>query len=151
MKSAFLSKTSRDEAGRRRAKVWAFTDLPEEINGDQTLLNFSFNCGLQDDSWLSCLLLLHAGWRIRRGRAFRRTSRKDIWKERTQTRLGWRRSLHACFSFLSSSSLLHFPNPLPAPLMCLPVCKSFLFLLLLALSSSFVSNPQSCCEVSLRS
>ena len=56
MKSAFFWETSRVEAKRCGAKVFALqilkgpTDLWDEINGDQTLLNFSFNGAPQDDS-----------------------------------------------------------------------------------------------------
>lgn len=42
---SFPLRDERRRAGRRRAKVWAFTDLPDEINADQTLLNFSFKRG----------------------------------------------------------------------------------------------------------
>lgn len=60
MKSAFFWETSRDEAEKTRSESFFFffaaqilkgpTDLWDEINGDQTSLNFSFNVTPQDDS-----------------------------------------------------------------------------------------------------
>lgn len=166
MKSAFLWKMSWDEAGRCGVKVCAvqiasgFTDLWDEINGDQTLLNFSFNCAMQGDSsvsWCSSytytISVLHLPSRTRGDGEYIfvfMPYMPGIWNEHTQSRPDSRLSLHVWFFFLSYSSLLHFPKAVPGSLMCLPVWKSFPFLLFLSFFLLF-SNPQSCCEVSLRS
>lgn len=53
MKSAFFWETSEKRCGVKVSALQILkgpTDLWDKINGDQTLLNFSFNCTLQDDS-----------------------------------------------------------------------------------------------------